>query len=47
MLNPFSNDAFDMVALTAAINEVPNTYGQARTDGPDAGRGGAGAHHHY
>ncbi len=28
MLNPFSNDAFNMVALTAAINRVPNNYGR-------------------
>jgi len=28
MLNPFSNDAFNMVALTAAINKVPNNYGR-------------------
>jgi hypothetical protein len=27
MLNPFSNDAFEMAALTAAINKIPNTYG--------------------
>jgi hypothetical protein len=28
MLNPFSNDAFDLVALTAAINKIPNAYGR-------------------
>ena len=28
MLNPFSNDAFNMAALTAAINKIPNTYGR-------------------
>ncbi len=28
MLNPFSNDAFNMVALTAAINKIPNNYGR-------------------
>ena len=28
MLNPFFNDAFNMVALTAAINKVPNNYGR-------------------
>jgi len=28
MLNPFSNGAFNMVALTAAINKVPNNYGR-------------------
>ncbi|MCX6624682.1 MAG: major capsid protein [Acidobacteria bacterium] len=28
MLNPFSNDAFQMVALTAAINKIPNNYGR-------------------
>jgi hypothetical protein len=28
MLNPFSSDAFDMVALTAAINKIPNQYGR-------------------
>ena len=28
MLNPFSNDAFNMVALTAAVNRVPNAYGR-------------------
>lgn len=28
MLNPFSTDAFNMVALTAAINRIPNTYGR-------------------
>jgi hypothetical protein len=28
MLNPFSSDAFDMAALTAAINKIPNTYGR-------------------
>jgi hypothetical protein len=28
ILNPFASDAFDMAALTAAINKVPNTYGR-------------------
>ncbi|OFW00547.1 MAG: major capsid protein E [Acidobacteria bacterium RIFCSPLOWO2_12_FULL_59_11] len=28
MLNPFSSDAFEMAALTAAINKIPNTYGR-------------------
>ncbi len=28
MLNPFSNDAFNTVALTAAINRIPNNYGR-------------------
>ena len=28
ILNPFSTDAFNMVALTAAINKIPNTYGR-------------------
>jgi len=28
MLNPFKNDAFNMVALTAAINKIPNNYGR-------------------
>ncbi len=28
ILNPFSSDAFDMAALTAAINKIPNTYGR-------------------
>ncbi len=28
MLNPFTTDAFNMVALTAAINRIPNTYGR-------------------
>jgi hypothetical protein len=28
MLNPFSNDAFEMVALTAAINRIPTNYGR-------------------
>ena len=28
ILNPFSSDAFNMAALTAAINRVPNTYGR-------------------
>jgi hypothetical protein len=28
MLNPFANDAFEMVALTAAINKIPNLYGR-------------------
>ena len=28
MLNPFATDAFNMVALTAAINKIPNTYGR-------------------
>jgi hypothetical protein len=28
MLNPFSNDAFDLVALTAAINKIANSYGR-------------------
>ncbi len=28
MLNPFSKAAFNMVALTAAINKVPNNYGR-------------------
>ena len=27
MLNPFATDAFNMVALTAAINKIPNNYG--------------------
>jgi len=29
MLNPFANDAFEMAALTAAINRIPNLYGRA------------------
>jgi len=28
MTNPFANDAFNMVALTAAINKLPNLYGR-------------------
>ena len=28
VINPFATDAFDMVALTAAINKIPNTYGR-------------------
>ncbi len=28
ILNPFSSDAFNMAALTAAINKVPNSYGR-------------------
>src|SRR3972149_1603591 len=28
VINPFATDAFDMVALTAAINKVPNNYGR-------------------
>ncbi|MEJ5199679.1 MAG: major capsid protein [Anaerolineae bacterium] len=28
MLNPFTTDAFNMVALTAAINKIPNNYGR-------------------
>ena len=28
MINPFDTDAFNMVALTAAINKIPNTYGR-------------------
>jgi hypothetical protein len=28
MLNPFANDAFEMVALTAAINRIPNMWGR-------------------
>ena len=28
MLNPFSNSAFSMAALTAAINLIPNRYGR-------------------
>ena len=28
MLNPFSSDAFEMAALTAAINKIPNNYGR-------------------
>jgi hypothetical protein len=28
MLNPFSTDAFDMAALTAAINKIPNPCGR-------------------
>ncbi len=28
MINPFATDAFDMVALTAAINKIPNMYGR-------------------
>lgn len=27
-MNPFANDAFNMAALTAAINKIPNTYGR-------------------
>ena len=28
ILNPFASDAFEMAALTAAINKIPNTYGR-------------------
>jgi hypothetical protein len=28
ILNPFSNDAFSMAALTLAINKIPNMYGR-------------------
>jgi len=28
ILNPFATDAFNMVALTAAINKIPNLYGR-------------------
>src|SRR3990170_1462120 len=28
ILNPFATDAFDLVALTAAINKIPNNYGR-------------------
>lgn len=28
ILNPFSTDAFNMVALTGAINKIPNNYGR-------------------
>ncbi len=28
MLNPFTSDAFNMAALTAAINKIPNNYGR-------------------
>jgi hypothetical protein len=28
ILNPFATDAFNMAALTAAINKIPNTYGR-------------------
>ncbi len=28
ILNPFATDAFNMTALTAAINKIPNTYGR-------------------
>jgi hypothetical protein len=28
ILNPFATDAFDMTALTAAINKIPNNYGR-------------------
>jgi len=28
MLNPFATDAFNMVALTTAINKIPNNYGR-------------------
>lgn len=28
MQNPFSNTAFDMTALTASINLLPNNYGK-------------------
>jgi hypothetical protein len=28
ILNPFATDAFEMAALTAAINKIPNTYGR-------------------
>ncbi len=28
MTNPFSNDAFGAIALTAAINILPNRYGK-------------------
>jgi hypothetical protein len=31
MLNPFSHSAFDMTALTAAINILPNNYGRAES----------------
>ena len=27
-MNPFANDAFNMAALTSAINKIPNTYGR-------------------
>ncbi len=28
ILNPFANDAFEMAALTAAINKIPNNFGR-------------------
>ncbi|MCW5982434.1 MAG: major capsid protein [Bryobacteraceae bacterium] len=28
ILNPFASDAFEMAALTAAINKIPNNYGR-------------------
>jgi hypothetical protein len=33
MLNPFSNSAFNMMALTDAINILPNNYGRAESLG--------------
>ena len=30
MLNPFANDAFELVALTTAINKLPNTFGRVQ-----------------
>jgi hypothetical protein len=33
MLNPFSNSAFSMMALTDAINILPNSYGRAESLG--------------
>jgi hypothetical protein len=33
MLNPFANNAFNMIALTDAINILPNNYGRAESLG--------------
>ncbi|GHS99291.1 minor capsid protein E [Alphaproteobacteria bacterium] len=33
MMNPFSSNAFNMIALTDAINILPNTYGRAESLG--------------
>lgn len=39
MLNPFDNDAFNMVSLTKAINILPNNYGRIREMNLMPGRG--------
>lgn len=39
MLNPFTQDAFNLVSMVAAINRLPNQYGRLRTSGLFATKG--------